>query len=232
MKKVLALLLAVLMLASIGCAWAEGTTEEAVEITFQDIPWGSSVEEVKSWAKEKGFDSVTLYPDPVAPVFLDVSGKYSSGHVKSAKVLFAYAFDSDPFQIAGYSIYSLKFYFDVQDEKTELGTVVVCIQESGASKEQTQAILDDLEQKLITVYGENAVPPMDNSLAASPEESLLLELLLMANSDNDRYRKVDAENTAICLTNEALLVYGKTNVFVAEEENNVLPIDSFNIGGL
>ena len=38
MKKLLALILAVMMLASIGCAWAEGTTEEAVEITFQGIP--------------------------------------------------------------------------------------------------------------------------------------------------------------------------------------------------
>ena len=117
-------------------------------------------------------------------------------------MLFAYAFDSDPFQIAGYSIYSLTFYFDVQDEKTELGTVVVCIQEPGAAKEQKQATLDDLEQKLITVYGENAVPPMDNSQAVSPEDSLLLELLLIVNSDNDsdRYRKAGAENTAICLT--------------------------------
>ena len=31
---------------------SEDTAEEAVEITFQDLPWGSSVEEVVSWAKE------------------------------------------------------------------------------------------------------------------------------------------------------------------------------------
>ena len=33
MKKVYALLLAMLMLASVSCAWAEGTTEEIGEIT-------------------------------------------------------------------------------------------------------------------------------------------------------------------------------------------------------
>lgn len=42
MKKILALLLAVLMLASIGCAWAEGTTEELPEIAFRDVQLGEN----------------------------------------------------------------------------------------------------------------------------------------------------------------------------------------------
>ena len=42
MKKVLAFLLAVMMLAGVSCAWAEGTTEEAVEITFRDIAFGAT----------------------------------------------------------------------------------------------------------------------------------------------------------------------------------------------
>ena len=53
MKKVFALLLTVMMLAGISCAWAEGTTEEAVEITFQGITWGSSVEAVAEWVVQR-----------------------------------------------------------------------------------------------------------------------------------------------------------------------------------
>jgi len=45
----LALLLAVLMLASVGCAWAEETAEEPAGITFQGIPWGSTYEETISY---------------------------------------------------------------------------------------------------------------------------------------------------------------------------------------
>lgn len=241
MKKILALLLTVIMLSSISCAWAEETTEEAVEITFQDIPWGSSMKEVENWAKDKGFQTVgrSLSLEMGGPVFLDASGKYSSGWTEfppdldSLEIL--WAGDSDSFQIAGYAIHSLSFYFDVQDGKKELYTVVVRFLPQGkTTNEQAQAILDDLEQKLITVYGENDMPATDDSLSAYRNYS---SSGLMTYGANDRYRKLGAEDTAICLNYEMLngvmLVYGKTNVFVIEETNDTpLTIDSFNLGGL
>ena len=55
MKKILAFLFAVLMLAS--CAYAD----ETAEITYQGIPWGSSVETVKKWAKDQGFKFINDY---------------------------------------------------------------------------------------------------------------------------------------------------------------------------
>lgn len=204
MKKLMALILAAMMLASIGCAWAEGTTEEAVEITFQDIPWGSSIEEVTSWAKENGFQNVYIASTFSNASFLDASGKYNwNVHIGSAldtdAVKVVYAFDSTPFQIAGYTV-SLEFYFDARGEKTELGTVVATIQAP-----QTQAMLDDLEQELITAYGENALPSTDIS----------------PNGTGDRYRKLGAADTAVCLTNNpnygAQLIYGKTNAFTNEK---------------
>ena len=200
MKKLLALILAVMMLASIGCAWAEGTTEEAIEITFQGIPWGSSVEEVVSWAKENGF-SERFISSPFFVASLDKSGKYTNTFLYlsgiSVKMLTAMA--SSSFQIAGYTV-SLEFYFDSRGEKTELGTVIVSIQDP-----QTQEILDNLEQELITAYGENALPSTDIS----------------PNGTGDRYRKLGAADTAVCLTNNpnygAQLIYGKTNPFTNEK---------------
>lgn len=200
MKKLLALVLAAMMLASIGCAWAEGTTEEAVEITFQGIPWGSSVEEVVSWAKENGF-SERFISSPFFVASLDKSGKYTntSLYLSGISVKMLTAMASSSFQIAGYTV-SLEFYFDARGEKTELGTVVATIQAP-----QTQAMLDDLEQELITAYGENALPSTDIS----------------PNGTGDRYRKLGAADTAVCLTNNpnygAQLIYGKTNAFTNEK---------------
>ena len=238
MQKVYALLLAMLMLASVSCAWAEGTTEEIGEITFQDIPWGSSKEDVEDWAKENGFQTVTN-EGTFAPKFLDASGKYVNTRMFTYapatgddRILFAR--DNTSFQIAGYLIDSLDFHFDAQNEKPELCTVVVYFQPSynlldfgvyAQAQKQAQAILDDLEQMLTTVYGENAVPSTDNSSSG---------LTLMVNSE--RYRKLGAEDTAICLDimdNRAILVYGKTDVYVAEETNvSPLTIDSFDLSGL
>lgn len=200
MKKLLALILAVMMLASISCAWAEGTTEEAVEITFQGIPWGSSVEEVVSWVKENGF-SERFISSPFFVASLDKSGKYTntSLYLSGISVKMLTAMASSSFQIAGYTV-SLEFYFDSRGEKTELGTVIVSIQDP-----QTQEILDNLEQELITAYGENALPSTDIS----------------PNGTGDRYRKVGAADTAVCLTNNpnygVQLIYGKINPFTNEK---------------
>lgn len=73
MKKLLALIVAAMMLVSVGCAWAESMAEELGEITFQDIPWGSSLEEVESWAKEKGFQEIG-YCGTYIQEYLDASG--------------------------------------------------------------------------------------------------------------------------------------------------------------
>lgn len=246
MKKILSLLLAVLMLVSVGGAWAEETTEEAAkypgEITFQDIPWGSSAEEVKKWAKEKGFQKVTNV-GPFISAFLDASGKYVKGRMSYAnlngddRILFAR--DNTSFQIAGYLIDNLAFHFDVQNGKPELCTVVVYFQSPEfvssldtheQAREQGKAILDDLEQKLITVYGEHSVSATDNFLSG------YASLLASYSGISDGYQKVGAEDTAICLTNDmygTILVYGKTDVYGTEEKNiPLLTIDSFNMNGL
>ena len=56
MKKVLAFLLAMMMLASVGCAWAEGMTEELPEITFRDVAFGSTRDEVHALLNIKHSD--------------------------------------------------------------------------------------------------------------------------------------------------------------------------------
>jgi len=244
MKKWLALLLAALMLASVGCAWAEETAEEVAEITFQDIPWGSSKEEVKSWAKKNGFHEVSE-PVHYTDVFLDESGKYviaGSGFISSGCDKILCACDNASFQIAGYTICQLDFHFDDQDGKIELHTVVVHVLDPDATEEQMQATLDDLEQKLITVYGENAVPSTDNSPSGSVYGYDFLSGYTYSGSTSmktgDRYRKLGAEDTAICLTNQktaggVMLVYGKIHAPEAEVKNETpFMIDSFNISGL
>ena len=51
MKKVFAFLLAVMMLASVGCAWAEETTEELPEIQFRGISFGTTIAEIEQIEK-------------------------------------------------------------------------------------------------------------------------------------------------------------------------------------
>ncbi len=235
MKRFLALILAIVMLASVGCAAAEGTILDLLslvgipvaedipvpeypdEITFQDIPWGSSMEEVESWAKENGFQS-EVNTRPMKIAHLNESGGYwcsKANYVfEGAELLIADGNAS--FRIAGYAIDRLTFYFVVHDGKTELGTVeVLPVQPT----KETEAVMKDLEQKLITVYGGRAFSGI--MIGSGPI-----------------YRKVGAENTAVCLTYQlseggVMLVYGKINAF-APEEANVAPliIDSSNIDGL
>ena len=226
MKKLLALIVAAMMLVSVGCAWAESMAEELGEITFQDIPWGSSMEEVKSWAKEKGFQEIG-YCGTYIQEYLDASGKYVTGasimgnRHEGEDIL--QVWDNASFQIAGYPIYRLDFHFDVQEGQTKLNTVAVRFQSSELvssldtyeqTKEQAQAMLEGLEQELITIYGENEMPSTDNS--SSRFGSLMSGYTFGNNSD--RYRKAGAEDTAVCLTNQTMngvmLVYCKTNAVV------------------
>ena len=253
MKQLLALVLAAMMLASIGCAWAEGTTEEAVEITFQDLPWGSSQKQVESWAKKKG---LVIQNVPFTDVYLDASGKYVTGgmsYIGGKSDKFLRAKNDSSFQIAGYTINQLDFHFTEQDGKMGLYTVVVYVYQpdvqlilaaansntSSKEDDQIQAILDDLEQKLITVYGENDMS--ENDMSENAEFSSFHSQLASMTSyvAADRYRKVGAEDTAVCLTYQllgkgVLLVYGKTDVYTPAEMSVIptISIDSFNIGGL
>lgn len=48
MKKVFVFLLAMMLLTSVACAWAEGTTEELPEINFRDVAFGYTRDEVQS----------------------------------------------------------------------------------------------------------------------------------------------------------------------------------------
>ena len=202
MKKVFALLLTVMMLAGISCAWAEGTTEEAVEITFQGITWGSSVEAVAEWVVQreeftmnynaeqllsgympwsKGYYSDIILTEDGAILDVNMENNYQS-------VLASWGiFDFMPsgYAIAGYGMSEISYAFTYDGETTGLISVGVRLD----CPNGPDAAFEDLQQKLRTVYGEGDV-------------------------DNENiYFKKGANNTAVLLrkNENPILIYGVTN---------------------
>lgn len=223
MKKLLALALAAMMLASIGCAWAEGTTEETVEITFQGIPWGSSAEEVKEWIKKSSFlkEPIVLESTDLGSVFFsqylteDGEHDYLQSGLETAKVLRFESSIHPDFKMAGYNLYSVHFVFAYNGDVSKLIAVdigIECI--NGA-----EATFTDLKQKLCTVYG-------------------------AGNKDSDdTYLKLGKNNTAVRLEYYASyfgagcdLIYGDTNARAVLEEMTIsMPqnaVDSTDVSGL
>lgn len=217
MKRVLAFLFAFLMLTA--CAYAD----EAAEITYQGIPWGSSVETMKKWAKDQGFKVVAEHTS--SPSYLDAEGKFTQSilmmNTSNTGCTIVTAQQNSAFQVAGYDVSSLGFCFDTVDGKPALATVTVSID---PKYDRAQA-LDDLKQKLAQVYGENecTTEPKANSFMPSYV------------SLGERYFKQGANNTAVCLTypgGSVTIVYGKTDAFADQKESQPVTVSPYNFNGL
>ncbi|MBR5232188.1 MAG: hypothetical protein IKW00_08090 [Clostridia bacterium] len=217
MKRVLAFLLALLMLTA--CAYAD----ETAEITYQGIPWGSSVETVKKWVKQQGFKSV-LDTSGILTC-LDAECKHTFKIMEGVKNVIAQSDSAFQFQAAGYDVRELYFCFDTVGGKPALATVHVTI-DPKYDKEQT---LDDLEQKLIQVYGENECEPAPTQAP----NSIFSYSRSGYTSSRERYIKRGANNTAVCLSKSygMKIVYGKTDAF-ADPEEPTITVSPFNLGGL
>jgi len=135
--------------------------------------------------------------------------------MEGVKNIIAQSDSAFQFQTAGYDVKELYFCFDTVGGKSALATVHVTI-DPKYDKEQT---LDDLEQKLVQVYGENEYEPA----------STMLRII-----SGERYIKRGANNTAVCLTNSygMKIVYGKTDVFADLKETQPATVSPFNLGGL
>ena len=224
MKKVLALLLAVLMLASIGCACEEETADEPAEITFQDIPWGSSREDVLAWliqtgvvASEKscysgnGYDFTLLGNNGDWLLYQD-----RKPYKDVMKMLIPQEINAE-YQIAGYSIKEMAFGFAYDGNTTKLIAVwfYPVYKNDEAGREATFA---DLQSKLRIVYGNGDI------------------------DDGERYLKLGENNTAVELRLMGMgyteLVYGVTNTLEILAECDALAgeepvtVDSTDTNGL
>ena len=232
MKRILAFLCAVLMLAS--CAYAD----ETAEITYQGIPWGSSVETVMEWLKNQGFRGIHNSSGGI--YHLDAEGKCTYKLMEGMKFVSAQSNTTFQYQVAGYDVSQLHFSFDIVDGEPALATVAVII--GVLSIDQTKQVLDDLEQKLIQVYGENECEDEDEPAAeeSNSEADIYAALLaIIAASDSasryspERYIKHGANNTAVCLTKSTgvMIVYGKTDAF-ADLEQPAVTASPFDLSGL
>lgn len=207
MKKVLAFLLAMMMLVSVGCAWAEGTTEEAAEITFQDIPWGSSVDTVAEWVIQREeyslpYDTAEKLLNQYMPwskgssgrnIILTTDGTTLDGQVERdyGKALANWTtFGGERGELAGFAIAGYKMnelYYDFTFDGEATGLISVGISLECPNGED--AAFTDLQQKLRTVYGVGDI------------------------DDENTYFKMGANNTAVLLRKNGtpILIYGITN---------------------
>ena len=152
MKKWIAMLLVTVLLLNVGCALADVDTE----ITFQDIPWESSAEDVLHIVYEKGL-AETKTKDVYA---FDDSGEYlrydsQKNYVEETwsdllSQLAAPWYINEEKTIAGYNLYDLRFHFITENDESHL----ICIDVSLDWKSNEEKAYADLQKKLTTVYGE------------------------------------------------------------------------------
>lgn len=176
MKKILALLLAVLMLASIGCAWAE---ESVKPITWQGIPWGSSLEETTDALIVLGLISdeteMQYLGGGLLPFFnengpIDINEMYRipEGTLKPEATP-VYGIEPQDYIIAGYRTAAVAFNFAFDGENTKLITIYVLLERpQGMRKDE---MYDDLALKTAQVYGEGVAEL--GGLMFSSEETFL-----------------------------------------------------------
>lgn len=186
-------------------------------ILFQEIPWGSSVEEIQNWAKKMGFAEGDVSKVEYLPhiVYMDASGyaieegasrlgdyrdKFCGLHLRKP-----------PMKIAGYDDYDLNFYFAENGKHTALITVAI---EFGNEYGAGQQVIDDLKTKLNTVYGVN-----------------------QAKKVTSEYMRLGQDNTAIHLRRNGiltsvLLIYGKTDAYAGELEREQPAVDASDVSGL
>lgn len=164
MKKVLTLLLAVMMLASVGLASAE----ETKEITFQDIPWGSNAETVWQTIVEKEYINLEMTEQNRMLHCSEGTATHLIPHESASKQFMmnvvpdngeAYkavqcriGFNSAEVlqKIAGYEVDSLQFSFAENREETKL----LCVQ-IALKAPRIDEVYSDLVSKLSSIYGES-----------------------------------------------------------------------------
>ena len=157
MKKIIALFLAAMMM--LGMAGTALAYDE--QITFQEIPWGSSVEETIKLLNEKGFLDPE-WAEYVNQVLIPESGYYIKKREEinaemsgdNGKVLTLLQIDrgnlflAEDKRIAGYPVERLEFTFVVNGAESQLVDVGIDLKYENAAE-----AIADLQQKLTSVYG-------------------------------------------------------------------------------
>ena len=147
MKKMMALLLAAMMLLGmIGTALAYDE-----EITWQGIPWGSSVDDVKSLLIEKGFvnDETEIKLDngynQIFP--MDANGGEIGFETIDSTMPYAVtiSLDQPNITVSGYEVMRICFIFAKTGEDSQLITIGIAFSEKGIYKE--------LQKKFASAYG-------------------------------------------------------------------------------
>lgn len=216
MKKWIAMLLATVLLLNMGCALADVDTE----ITFQDIPWGSSKEDVYHIVLEKGLaqtEDEYIYESDDGGAYLSYDsqknyvGKTGSDFLSWLDA--SWNFNKEK-KIAGYNLDRLNFSFITENDETHLIYVEVML-DWKSNEEEAYA---DLQQKLTTVYGEGFHQADTNGI---------LNYYLWKGSDN----------TAVMLSYNQYslhLYYGMLDVDerLAQIEAQIEPVDHDDTSGL
>ncbi len=168
MRRILSVLLAVVLV--IGLANTAFAYDE--EITFQDIPWGSSIEDTIKIMVEKGFiQEETIQaiggPDNVINYMYVSDGEADYLYKKGKDIIFGNESDDqvramgscifdNPLssglakKIAGYNVNNIEFYFAKNDTGSGLISARIDLV---FDRKETKEVFDDLTQKLTTVYG-------------------------------------------------------------------------------
>ena len=154
MKKLIAMLLAAALLLSAGCALADVDTE----ITFQDIPWESSMEDVHHAVLKKELAEAVLedvYDSNSGGAYLRYNAQYNTHYWESNQsdllswLEAPWSFNKEK-TIAGYNLDRLNFSFITENDETHLIYAEVKL-DWKSNEEEAYA---DLQKKLTTVYGE------------------------------------------------------------------------------
>ena len=147
MKKMMALLLASMML--MGLAGTALAYDE--EITWQGIPWGSSVDDVKSLLIENGFvideTEIKLY-DGYNQIFpMDANGGEIGFETIDPTMPYAVtiSLDQPNIRVSGYEVKRICFIFATTGEDSQLITIGIAFSEQGIFKE--------LQNKFASAYG-------------------------------------------------------------------------------
>ena len=210
------MLLVTVLLLNVGCALADVDTE----ITFQEIPWESSKEDVYHIVLEKGLaqtEDEYIYESGNAGDYLryisqdNFVGKMWSDFLCQLEA--NWSFNKDK-KIAGYNLERLYFSFITENDETHL----VCIEVNLDWKSNEEEAYADLQKKLTTVYGEGFHKTDEYGIT-------------------DYYIWKGANNTAVQLNysqRSLSLTYGLLDVDerLAQIEAQIEPVDPNDASGL
>lgn len=222
MKRIALLLMAVVMLASACCVQAEETAQEAAGITFQGIPWGSSVEEVRAWLVSNHVCNEDVHEWLSRNEILDVGTVRLSveevvlsnmgigcilredgsrtGTPEGMEMMFpAIQFNASElhpdYRVLGVAPKTITFTFRYDGESTGLISVAVSIERKSSVFKQLYGDMTDL-------YGADETPGNEDFETA----------LLLADLSGDwKYRKA-GENATMVSYQGSTLAFGKTDV--------------------